>query len=474
MQFISLKHPLCFLIAGFLAVSCSRSFNPDIERGSTYEYLQGHPEVRLSAVGLLDEHNRGKIKVTSDVVFGSLVYKKKDDHFNAAITVEIQVRNPDHNDSVKTEQFAYKISKKDESITTRQDVFTLEREIEAGPGEYEIFITVLDHHSGKQTTRKSQSHIPHPARDARSLTAIQLLGKNNQYESAGWSTITTYDVDGTTDSLKFIFQVTNNKAGKPFTVDTKLSRFKADTSAARPLFFHNLSRGDIRSRGIDYDREEVLQTNRRTLTGEGRIEIEYVFPRQERGNYRFEVTAQTEEGDQLFKARDFGVKSPNYPSIGNTRELARPLVYLMGDKEYEKLMSIQDEDSLKNAIDRFWLKHIGNKSKARQVIRMYYERVEEANKQFSNFKEGWKTDPGMMYVLFGPPWYVDRSLDLMVWSYSYNRNDPEYSYRFRRSYQPSEYYPFNNYVLQRSQHYFSAHYQQVQLWLNGGILMRAI
>jgi|AntDeeMinimDraft_5_1070356.scaffolds.fasta_scaffold47367_1 hypothetical protein len=43
---------------------------------------------------------------------------------------------------------------------------------------------------------------------------------------------------------------------------------------------------------------------------------------------------------------------------------------------------------------------------------------------FFNFKEGWKTDPGMMYILFGPPWYVDRRLDQMQWSYSYNRSDP--------------------------------------------------
>src|SRR5699024_3055691 len=108
------------------------------------------------------------------------------------------------------------------------------------------------------------------------------------------------------------------------------------------------------------------------------------------------------------------------------------------------------------------------------VIKMYYERVEEANKQFSNFKEGWKTDTGMIYILFGPPWYVEQHLDQMIWSYAYNRNDPEYNYRFHQPKLQSEFYPFISYLLRRNQYYFQIQYQQLQLWLSGQILNRSI
>jgi hypothetical protein len=101
---------------------------------------------------------------------------------------------------------------------------------------------------------------------------------------------------------------------------------------------------------------------------------------------------------------------------------------------------------------------------------MYYERVEQANKQFSNFKEGWKTDMGMIYILFGPPWYVDRTLNRMQWSYSYDRNDPRRNFYFERNRIPNEYYPFNHYVVQRSQSYFNLIYQQTELWRTGRIL----
>ena len=82
----------------------------------------------------------------------------------------------------------------------------------------------------------------------------------------------------------------------------------------------------------------------------------------------------------------------------------------MREDDHEKLMAISDPKQQKLAVDRFWLSNIKNTNKAIQIIELFYERVEEANKQFSNYKEGWKTDMGMMYILFGPPWYVENTL----------------------------------------------------------------
>lgn len=476
MQETQVKYfPLLFivLVSGLLIAGCARSFNPDINRGSTYQYQPGHPEVRLSTIGLLDEENNPLLEVTADIVYGSLIYKSQDEEFTAQIRVEIQVRDVDSDQIIESEHFPHEIRQKDKSVISRQDVLTLERTLTVKPGNYEVYFTVIDQNSGNQTTRRSRSFIPDPSNNITALTSVRMLAKDLE-GSADWSPVTTYDVPGKIDSLKFIFQVTNNKDSEPLTINTKLSRYLADTTAARPMHYPNLSQAHLRNKGIDYNEEEVIQTNQRTLIEEGSILIEYTFPRQQRGNYRFEVTADTKSDDRLFKARDFGIKSTNYPSIQTAREMAQPMIYLMNEREYNQMMAITDDDSLKNAIDRFWLKNIGNKNETRQVIRMYYERVEEANKQFSNFKEGWKTDPGMMYILFGPPWYVTRSLDRMLWSYSYNRQDPEYNFYFIRSDMPSEFYPFHNYTLQRSQHYFTIQYQQLQLWLNGGILRRAL
>lgn len=463
--------PFYLLILSF-ALSCARSFNPNIERGSTYKFREGYPEVRISAIGFLDEGVDPGINVSADLVYGSLIYKETQDSLQARFTIEIQIVPDENTDEItKTHQETITITRANPDIVNSQETFSYDKRIPVNPGTYSINVTVIDRNSGKQLTRQTQTFIPDPSNSVQNLTNIQLLGKKG---TGSWSPITTYDVQGDTDSLMFRFQVTNNTSEEPLAITGRLLRFKSDTTIARPMHYNNYSPSSIQYKGIDYDEEEVLQSNRRVLTQPGSVLIEYKFGEQPRGNYRFDVSADEEENKELFKARDFGIKSKNYPSIKTAEELARPLHYLMNDDEYEELMAIQDDDSLKQAVDRFWLKNLNNKSRAKQVIQMYYQRVEEANKQFSNFKEGWKTDLGMMYILFGPPWYVDQSLNRMRWSYSYNREDPDYNFLFETPKLRSEFYPFQNYLLQRNQYYFNVQYQQTQLWLTGQILRRSL
>src|SRR5690606_25048926 len=82
--------PLLLLVSGWL-FSCARSSNPDIERGSSYFFRDGYPEVRISALGILDEQDQGVISVTADVVYGSLIYRERSGQNQAEIDLEIRV-----------------------------------------------------------------------------------------------------------------------------------------------------------------------------------------------------------------------------------------------------------------------------------------------------------------------------------------------------------------------------------------------
>jgi len=456
--------------------SCARSYNPDIERGSGYLYRQGYPEMRISALGLFDKNGKPGINITADVVYGSLVFKNTDDTYQADVSMDISILDKENPDNiVNSRHYDFSIKKNDQSIVNSQEVFTFQKRIEVKPGDYKINVTITDRNSNKQTARSTFAYLPNPEDTKPNLTNIQMMGKSNDENNGDYFPITTYDVPGKIDSLKFIFQVTHNDPNTELTINTKLVDFKADTTPARPMSFNNYSPSTIQYKGIDYDEKTEIQSNRRVLTETGNILIEYVFPIQQRGDYRFDAEIEGSPGEEdQYKARDFSIKSKNYPSVKTARELARPLYYLMSKKEYNKMLSYNSPDSIKRAMDHFWLEHIGNAQTAKSVIKMYYERVEEANKQFSNFKEGWKTDLGYIYILFGPPWYVEQSLDIMKWSYSYNREDPRYNYLFQKPKMRSEFYPFDNYLLQRNQYYYNVEYQQRQLWLTGTILTRNI
>ncbi len=462
---------LLLLSAGLL-FSCTRATNPDIERGSSYYFQDGYPEVRFSALGTLDEEDNGVIQAVADIVHASLIYRERDGINRAEIEIEIRIVGKEGTDYSDTYATSIEVENQQEGYVTSQDIVKFERDLEVPPGYYQVYFSVIDKASGNQTTRSAETYIPDPDQEIINLTAVQLLGKIMDNNGSGYTPITTYDVSTAKDSIRFVVQVTNNRSEDPLTVNSRLVRFASDTTPARPMSFNNYSPSSMPYKGIDFSSREIMEETQRVLEQPGSVLIEYRYALPDRGNYRFEVVAEGADLDnnELFRARDFSIKSENYPALKTPRELAEPLVYLMGRRDHEEMMKIEDPDSLKEAVDRFWLSNVGSVSRARSVISLYYERVEQANKQFSNFKEGWKTDAGMIYILFGPPWYVERRLNRMQWSYSYDRTDPRYNFYFEKPRMRNEYFPFDNYLLQRSQNYFNMQYQQVQLWKSGHIL----
>lgn len=458
----------------FILFSCTPEINPDIQRGSDYNYRPGYPQVRFSAVGFLNANNEASINIAADIVYGSLIYKEINGKQKANIAIDVRAVSIAEDDSfTENKHYELDIDKDNPDIVYSQESFIFEKSIQVPPGNYKVYFTITDLQSDKNITLTAQTYIPDPENNVINLTDIRMFGKDMDVEEPEWYPITTYSVQGRTDSLRFIFQVTNNNAEEPLVINTELIQFDSDQTIARPMYYANYSPSSIEYKGIDYDEETVIAQSQRRLIQQGSVFIELKFDGLPRNNYRFRVTS-AKEGDELYKARDFGVKYKYYPALKTPRALARPLAYLMGEDEYEELMSISDPQELKQAVDRFWLKNIGNEAEAKQVIEKYYKRVIEANKQFSNFKAGWKTDPGMIYVLFGPPWYIDDRLDEMRWSYAYNQRDFEYNYYFFQPKMENAYYPFQHWVLRRNPGYFDVAYRQRQLWLSGLILQRNV
>ncbi|MFU8812126.1 MAG: GWxTD domain-containing protein [Balneolaceae bacterium] len=471
--------PRAVLIA-FLAVigfGCATTSNPDVNRGGEFEFRDGYPEVSMSAIGLLNEQDEAIINITSEIVQGSLVYRTDEDGKTfGLINIEVRINQTDGS-FTKTFNETFEISSTNNTrLYQSPDKFTHIRDFEVEPGSYEIDVTVADASSGKAVNLNTTAQIPDPENPFVNLTSILLQSKSLEEPGAQFIPVTTYSIPMAEDSLKFTFQVTNNDLDDPLTINAQLIHFTADTTYARPMHFNNYSVSSIQYRGIDMRSPDLVDENVRRLDQPGSVLIEFKYHTKDlqQGNYRFEVEMVDGDGNELFKARDFAILQENFPNVLTPKEMAEPLIYLMDEREYKEMMAIEDTDKLKEAVDRFWLSNVGGEQRARGVIELYYQRVEEANKQFTNFKEGWKTDLGMIYILFGPPWYIDRSLNRMQWSYSYDRRDPRTNFFFERNRNFNQYYPFHHYILQRNNNYFNIMYQQSQLWRTGGILTRRL
>ena len=131
-----------------------------------------------------------------------------------------------------------------------------------------------------------------------------------------------------------------------------------------------------------------------------------IFPK--RGVYHFTLDTNSLEGYSFF---NFG---SDYPGMSNPEHMIEPLIYLINEEDLNEIMS---NAYPKLALDDFWLKITGNIERSRELIRIYYNRVLYANYFFASYKEGWRTDRGMIYIIYGPPDKVYKSADAERWGY---------------------------------------------------------
>ena len=94
--------------------------------------------------------------------------------------------------------------------------------------------------------------------------------------------------------------------------------------------------------------------------------------------------------------------------------MIEPLGYLASEDEMNSLRSSPRQ---KLALDNFWIRCGGNIEKARELIRIYYTRVLYSNYYFTSFKEGWRTERGMIYIIYGPPDKVYKTTEGEQWGY---------------------------------------------------------
>ena len=98
--------------------------------------------------------------------------------------------------------------------------------------------------------------------------------------------------------------------------------------------------------------------------------------------------------------------------------------YIAKDDEFSTLKDAKTAEEKQVKFLEFWKKRDPNPNTPRnEKMEEYYARVEYANKHFGHYLEGWRTDMGMIFIIFGPPNNVDRhpfevdSKPYEIWAY---------------------------------------------------------
>ncbi len=160
------------------------------------------------------------------------------------------------------------------------------------------------------------------------------------------------------------------------------------------------------------------------------------------------------------------VTDKRFPRLTRPEKLARPLIYMSTNAEATDLVTSKEP---KRTLDNYWLNIMqGNQATAKRTIKAFYQRVEQANKLFTTYKEGWKTDKGMVFIIMGDPIKITRTKDKEVWTYSPPQVS-EINFTFTKR---SNQFADDHYELQRYAEYQSIWFPTVERWRNGDVVMK--
>jgi GWxTD domain-containing protein len=123
-------------------------------------------------------------------------------------------------------------------------------------------------------------------------------------------------------------------------------------------------------------------------------------------------------------ARSFSIRWRGMPvTITNINLAIDQLQYVAEKEEIEEIKKAPAGEKQQRFFE-FWKKRDPTpNTDYNELMEEYFQRVDYANRNFSHYQDGWKTDRGMVYITFGAPNNIERhpfdvdSKPYEVWTY---------------------------------------------------------
>lgn len=241
------------------------------------------------------------------------------------------------------------------------------------------------------------------------------------------------------NDVVYVSSVRNNE--KLFMVDYFKSKFKI---ALPPFSNEEMSR-------FSYKPDSSFSVYSKNET------LEIALPNA--GFFHLKTNEDTKEGVTFY------IYEPSFPKIKDAEQMILATRYIMAKREFDNCINAIDK---KVCIDKFWTDLGGSNERATELIKKYYARIQEANKTFTSFQEGWKTDRGMIYIVFGAPNSVSKQSNGEIWTYGDGGNSNSTIFTFSKVINP---FTDNDFYLERNEILKFPWYQAVDAWRQGRIYL---
>jgi len=349
-----------------------------------------------------------RLDVFTQVGFDALSFVKVNEAYNAAYEMTISLFDSTSTlvseklwtEEVKGVPFERSVSPGLSSITQR--VF------EVKPGNYVLRVVMRDKESGASRQATRQILVSDFTQSDFSLSDIMLLSRVSMQgekrsitphistnvgdiADAFYAYIEVYNARKL-DTIHLLTDVVNSKGERILRVDTLVSLNPGRNERILRIPHATLPLGDFRLLVRARHAHDSLDENTTSLASTNR-----------------QIVVRWSGMPQSVKDLDIAIEQVRY---------------IAKDDELSVLKDAQTQEEKQTRFMEFWKRRDPNPSTPRnERMEEYYARVEYANKHFSHYIEGWRSDMGMVYIIFGAPNNVDRhpfevdSKPYEVWAY---------------------------------------------------------
>ncbi len=314
---------------------------------------------------------------------------------------------------------------------------------ELAPGEYKVKIKLIDKLNDNVYERSRTITVLDFSKYGFSLSGILLVSSIEEIN--GKYKITPHVSDNIAnlkDGYFAFFEVNNFSGQKTVDFDYKI---------------------------IDNDKKTIFKSDKTTAKLNGFINQQYLkiapVPSMVTGSYTLIITAYMhinnldEQPDEVLAITKRSIRYIQSIS-GNVKadinKAIRQLRYVATQSEIDFIEEGATTEEKQERFEDFWKKLDPTpNTEKNEAFDEYYGRIEYANKKFKSYTEGWRTDMGKVYVIFGQPINIDRreypgNGNIMeLWQYYGNReflfsdNSGFGDFRLIRPYAVTEKYKFN-------------------------------
>lgn len=349
-----------------------------------------------------DSAGKSRLDVYALVPYASMTFIKSDDIFGTEYSILIKIR--DKNDNIvasKTVErniteknyFATQGGNADFDVT--QSIFYLP------PGNYEIEVIFYDKTGNRNYRRTRQQSVLDFSRYSFSLSGIMIVSSIE--ENNGKYIITPFLSDniGMLSEYFFIFFESYKNVNTPG---------------------NNIKEVDFLYELVDDNNKVVLKSKRKRKSvpnasnnhylrinipsdlpqGNYMLRVYALRPADKEGYEKYDILATTERSIQ-------NMKTVSGKFVEDIEKAIKQLQYIATQSEMDYMLAPDSKAEKQLRFEEFWRNHDPTPNTERnEAYDDYYARIDFANSNFQSYTEGWRTDMGKVYVIYGPPLSTER------------------------------------------------------------------